>query len=48
MSKNKKYNEKKVSYTKREEKQGKHVIIGIGVAAVILAVLMVFVMASLG
>lgn len=33
-------NEKKVMHTRKEEQQGKKVIIGLGVAAVILAILM--------
>ena len=32
--------EKKVMYTRKEEQQGKKVMIGLGVAAVILAILM--------
>ena len=32
--------EKKVMHTRKEEQQGKKVIIGLGVAAVILAILM--------
>lgn len=32
--------EKKVMHTRKEERQGKKVIIGLGVAAVIIAILM--------
>lgn len=33
--------EKKVMHTRREEQQGKRVMIGLGVAAVVLAILMI-------
>lgn len=34
-------NEKKVKYTRREEKKGNEVVITIGIVAVVLAVLMI-------
>ena len=38
---------KKVTHTRREEQQGKRVMIGLGVAAVVLAILMIVAFAYL-